>query len=47
MGHGEDVYNRFYQWLSQLSDEQVAEYAEKYPEPRGWQYAQIRAHPWK
>jgi len=49
MGGGEDAYNEFYQWISRLSDAEAADYAKRYPEPRGWRgkYAMIRSNPWK
>jgi hypothetical protein len=49
MGNGEGIYNEFYRWFSRLSDEEACDYAEEYPEPKGWhgKYAQIRANPWK
>ena len=49
MGYGESLYDSFYQWFSNLTDEQAAIFADRNPEPEEWhgQYAMIRAHPWK
>jgi hypothetical protein len=44
MGHPEDVYGEFWDWFGGLSDDEAAEYEQKYPEPRSWRgkYKQIR-----
>jgi hypothetical protein len=49
MGYGEDLYDVFYQWFSNLTDAQADDFAGRNPEPTEWsgQYAMIRAHPWK
>jgi len=48
-GAGEELYDRFYQWFSKLTDDEAEDFADRHPEPEQWQgqYAMIRAHPWK
>ena len=48
MGLGEDYYDQFYRWYSNLSAIDQYEYAEKNPLPVDWVdlYQTIKEHPW-
>jgi hypothetical protein len=48
MGMGEDYYNQFYRWFSNLSAIEQDNYALANPPPSGWAnvYKNIASHPW-
>ena len=48
MGGGEDYYNQFYRWFSNLDAEKQDAYALENNPPFGWRkiYTTIRKHPW-
>ncbi len=48
MGRGEEAYIAFYRSFSDLVPEQRDEFAQRNPEPPGWEglYARITARPW-
>jgi len=49
MGSGEDYYNEFYRWFSNLGEAARRDFVSRHPEPSDWQgiYATIIEHPWK
>ncbi|AHE52329.1 hypothetical protein NX02_02855 [Sphingomonas sanxanigenens DSM 19645 = NX02] len=48
MGPGEDYYDEFYRWFSNLSAAEQAHYALNNPPPVDWVdlYEIIKEHPW-
>ncbi|MGY2732757.1 hypothetical protein ACVWYO_000431 [Sphingomonas sp. UYP23] len=48
MGPGEDYYDQFYQWYSNLSASEQGDYALRNPVPDDWidLYQTIKDHPW-
>lgn len=49
MGYGEEYYNEFYKWFSNLSVAAAAGFMQQNPEPEAWNgfYEILLKHPWK
>lgn len=49
MGYGEEYYDTFYQWFSDLSEIERARFEAENPEPQKWKgfFRMIAEAPWK
>ena len=49
MGRGEEIYDMFYRWFSDLSEVERARFEAEHPEPKQWKgfYRMIAESPWK